>query len=42
MGLCLVSVVTMESIAPEALRELEDSLAQDLQAILAGQVTEIG
>ena len=35
-------VATMESISPEVLRELEDSLAQDLQAILAGQVTEIG
>ncbi len=32
----------MESISPQVLRELEDSLAQDLQSILSGQVTEIG
>ena len=33
---------TMESISPQVLRELEDSLAQDLQSIMTGQVTEIG
>lgn len=35
-------IATMESISPQVLRELEDSLAQDLQSILSGQVTEIG
>ena len=35
-------IATMESISPQVLRELEDSLAQDLQSILTGQVTEIG
>lgn len=35
-------IAQMESISPQVLRELEESLAQDLQAILSGQVTEIG
>ena len=35
-------IATMESISPQVLRELEDSLAQDLQSIMTGQVTEIG
>jgi len=35
-------IAQMENISPQTLRELEDTLAQDLQAILAGQVTEIG
>ncbi len=35
-------IAQMENISPQTLRELEDSLAQDLQALLAGQVTEIG
>ena len=32
----------MDNISPRVLRDLEESLSQDLQAILAGQVTEIG
>jgi len=35
-------IATMESISPQVLHELEQSLAQDLQSILSGQVTEIG
>ena len=35
-------IAQMESISPQVLRELEESLAQDLQTILSGQVTEIG
>ncbi len=35
-------IAMMENISPEVLRELEDSLAQDLQTILGGQITEIG
>ena len=35
-------IATMESISPQVLHELEESLAQDLQSILSGQVTEIG
>ena len=35
-------IAQMESISPQVLRELEESLAQDLQAILTGQITEIG
>ncbi len=35
-------IATMESISPQVLRELEDSLAENLQTILSGQVTEIG
>ena len=35
-------IAQMDNISPQVLRELEDSLAGDLQAILAGQVTEIG
>jgi flagellar motor switch protein FliG len=35
-------VATMENISPQVLRDLEDSLADGLQAILAGQVTELG
>ncbi|HCK10513.1 flagellar motor switch protein FliG [bacterium] len=35
-------IATMESISPQILRELEDSLAENLQTILSGQVTEIG
>lgn len=32
----------MENISPQVLRELEESLAKELQAIVAGQVKEIG
>jgi len=32
----------MGTITPEALRELEESLARDLETMLSGQVTEIG
>jgi len=35
-------IARMENISPQVLRELEESLAQDLQAILSGQITEIG
>ena len=35
-------IATMDNISPQVLRELEDSLARDLQAILQGQITEIG
>ena len=35
-------IAQMENISPQVLRELEDTLATELQAILAGQVTEIG
>ena len=35
-------IARMENISPAVLRELEESLAQDLQAILSGQITEIG
>ena len=35
-------IAMMENISPEVLRELEESLAQDLQTILGGQITEIG
>lgn len=35
-------IAQMENIAPQVLRELEESLAQDLEAILTGQITEIG
>jgi flagellar motor switch protein FliG len=35
-------IARMENISPQVLRELEDGLARDLQAILAGQITEIG
>ena len=32
----------MENISPQVLREIEDTLANELQAILTGQITEIG
>ncbi len=35
-------IAQMENISPQVLRELEESLANDLQAILTGQITEIG
>lgn len=35
-------IAQMDNISPQVLRELEEGLANDLQAILAGQVTEIG
>jgi len=35
-------VATMENISPQVLREIEQSLAGELQAILTGQITEIG
>ena len=35
-------IAQMENISPQVLRELEDSLAQNLQTILSGQITEIG
>lgn len=35
-------IARMDNISPQVLRELEESLANDLQAILSGQITEIG
>ena len=35
-------IAQMDNISPQTLRELEDSLAHELQAILSGQITEIG
>ncbi len=35
-------IATMDNISPQVLRELEESLANDLQAILQGQITEVG
>ncbi len=35
-------VATIENISPQVLREIEQSLAAELQAIITGQVTEIG
>ena len=35
-------IARMENISPQILRELERSLATDLQTILSGQITEIG
>ncbi|MDP6779063.1 MAG: flagellar motor switch protein FliG [Candidatus Latescibacteria bacterium] len=35
-------IAMMDNISPQVLRDLEDSLASDLQAIMAGQITEIG
>jgi flagellar motor switch protein FliG len=35
-------ITQMDNISPQVLRELEDSLAADLRAILTGQITEIG
>ncbi len=35
-------IAQMENISPEVLRELEDVLANELQAIMSGQITEIG
>ncbi len=35
-------VAAMENISPQVLREIEDTLANELQAILTGQITEIG
>ena len=35
-------IATMESISPQVLNELENSLAEDLQSIMTGAVTEIG
>ena len=35
-------IARMENISPEVLRELEDVLANELQAIMSGQITEIG
>ena len=35
-------IAQMDNISPEVLRELEDSLANELEAILSGQITEIG
>jgi len=35
-------IARMDNISPQILRELEESLANDLQAILSGQITEIG
>ncbi len=32
----------MENVSPQVLRDLETCLARDLQAILSGQVTEVG
>ena len=35
-------IAQMDNISPEVLRELEATLADELQAILTGQITEIG
>ncbi len=35
-------IATMDNITPQALRRLEESLAADLQALLSGQITEVG
>ncbi|MBT4137894.1 MAG: flagellar motor switch protein FliG [Candidatus Latescibacteria bacterium] len=35
-------IAQMDNIQPQVLRELEESLANELQAILSGQITEIG
>jgi flagellar motor switch protein FliG len=35
-------IARMDNISPQVLRELEESLANDLQALLSGQITEIG
>ena len=35
-------IATLENISPQILREIEESLANELQAVLAGQVTDIG
>ncbi len=35
-------IAQMENISPQVLRDLENSLAGELEAILSGQVTEIG
>ena len=35
-------IAQMDNISPRVLRELEGSLANELQAILSGQITEIG
>ena len=35
-------IARMENLAPKALRRLEETLAQNLQALLSGQITEIG
>jgi|GEM_PF-101994 flagellar motor switch protein FliG len=35
-------IAKMENISPQVLRRLEETLAQELQTILAGQITEIG
>ena len=35
-------IAQMENVSPQVLRDLETCLARDLQAILSGQVTEVG
>jgi len=35
-------ITHMENISPQVLRELEEALARDLEAILSGQITEVG
>ena len=35
-------IARMDNISPQVLRELEESLANELQALLSGQITEIG
>ena len=35
-------IARMENISPKVLRRLEETLAQNLQALLSGQITEIG
>jgi len=35
-------LATMENISPQVLREIESNLAAELQAIITGQITEIG
>ncbi len=35
-------IARMDNISPHVLRELEESLADDLQSIMSGQITEIG
>ena len=37
-----VRIARMENISPQVLRELEESLARNLQNLISGQITEIG
>lgn len=35
-------IAKMDNISPQIMRDLENSLAQDLRAVMSGQITEIG